>query len=184
MSLQMKLIIPLLDDEITKEDISPEAGFIDAYNYDINRPSLEDCIFLMYDETCRTDAANKRYYKFSKLKTIRSRKTICVNKHPYIIYTFVVTNTDLHNLLKGMRHTKTASYTRFVQFWSASDGMVNRYVLFPMTDFNYERHSVPEADYQYTLEDVREEQNKGEFCIPQSPPFVFLLCNSSRLNTT
>jgi hypothetical protein len=33
----MKLIIPLLDPNLTKEDLSEEAGFVDAYLYDINQ---------------------------------------------------------------------------------------------------------------------------------------------------
>ena len=71
MSLQMKLIIPLLDKSLTKEDISPEAGFVDAYNYDINRPALENCVFLMYDAYTRTPESNRRYGKFEKLSKTR-----------------------------------------------------------------------------------------------------------------
>ena len=155
MSLQMKLIIPLLDKEITKEDLSPEAGFIDAYNYDMNRPSLDNCIFLMYDANKRTEKANKRFQKFEKLSTIRSHITIYVNNKPYSVYAFVIINHDIWNLLKGLRHTKTSSYSQFVQFWGASDGAVNRYIVRPTEPFNYEVHSVPEADYQYTLSELR-----------------------------
>ena len=156
MSLQMKLIIPLLDKEITKEDLSIEAGFIDAYNCDINRPALDDCIFLLYDANKHTEASNKRFSKFEKLKTIRSHKIIYVNNKPCSVYAFVIINNDIRNLLKGLRHTKTSSYTRFVQFWGADDGVVNRYIVFPTEPFNYEARSVPEADYQYTLSEVRE----------------------------
>lgn len=156
----MKLIIPLLDKEITKEDLSLEAGFIDAYNYDINRPTLENCIFLMYDATSRTKEANDRYYKFSKLNTIRSCKTIYINKKPYFVYAFVIIDTDIKNLLKGLRHTKTSSYSHFIRFWGATDGLVNQYIVCPTMLFNYEQHSVPEADYQYSLDEICKEKNE------------------------
>jgi hypothetical protein len=154
MSLQMKLIIPLLDKEITKEDLSPEAGFIDAYSYDINRPAIENCIFLMYDADSRTDEANRRYGKFEKLSTLRSSKVIYVDKKAYIVYAFVIIDTDIKNLLKGVRHTKNASYLRFVQFWGTGDGVVNHYLLVPTTCFNYEARSVPEEDYRPTLDEL------------------------------
>lgn len=155
----MKLIIPLLDKKLTREDISPETGFVDAYNCDINRPALDNCIFLMYDASTRTKESNRRYGKFEKLDTIRSSKIIYVDKKAYIVYAFVIINTDIKNLLKGLRHSKTSSYTQFVQFWGATDGVVNRYLLIA-EPFYYGTHSVPEADYQPSLGDVREMKNE------------------------
>ena len=48
MSTQMKLIVPLLDDNITADTISEEAGFIDAYTWNKNEPYIDNCIFLMF----------------------------------------------------------------------------------------------------------------------------------------
>lgn len=156
----MKLIIPLLDKNLTKEDISPEAGFIDAYNYDINRPALEDCVFLMYDASTRTPQSNKRYGKFEKLNTIRSSKIIRVNKKTYLVYAFVVLDTDIKNLLKGLRHTKSSSYVSFVQFWQATDGVVNRYIVNPAEPLDYQARSVPEEDYNPSLSEIRDKNER------------------------
>ena len=95
-----------------------------------------------------------------KLNTIRSCKTIYINKKPYIVYAFVIIDTDIKNLLKGLRHTKTSSYTSFIRFWGATDGLVNRYIVCPATLFNYEQHSVPETDFQFSLAEIRKEQNE------------------------
>lgn len=156
MSLQMKLIIPLLDEKITIDDLTPEAGFFDAYNYDINRPYLDDCIFLMYDDSVRTKESAKRYRKFEELSTVKNKKFIYIDGHCYILYAFVIINKDVKNILKGLRHSKNSSYTRFLQFWGATDGVVNRYLLYPSDSFNHEVHSVPEEDYHHTIDEIRE----------------------------
>ena len=48
MSTQIKCILPLIDERLTRNDISKESGFVNAYLYDQNRPSLEQCCFLLF----------------------------------------------------------------------------------------------------------------------------------------
>lgn len=151
----MKLIIPLLSKELTKEDVSQEAGFVDAYSYDKNRPSIENCIFLMYDTRVKTSQFGLTEYKLSNLPELRSKKVCTIDNKQYLVYAIVVLDTDIKNLLKGLRHTKTSSYTRFVQFWGTTDGMVNRYIVCPTEAFAYGQTSVPEEDCAPTIVDLR-----------------------------
>ena len=88
MSTQIKCIIPFAVDTITKNDITKQAGFVDAYIYDQNRPSLEYCLFLMYDDTVNTKESKIRWMKIREQKSLRSIKHIRVNNKPYTIYTF------------------------------------------------------------------------------------------------
>ena len=48
------MIIPLIDESFTTDDFSKEAGFIDAFDTDINKPYLDNHIFLMYDPNVKT----------------------------------------------------------------------------------------------------------------------------------
>lgn len=155
MSTQMKLIIPLLSDKLDIKDISTESGFVDAFSYDINRPSITNCIFLMYDAKCKNSQFGMTDYKLRNLPECRSKKISTINGKPYAIYAIVIMDNDIKNLLKGLRHTKTSSYTRFVQFWGATDGMVNRYIVCPTEAFACQATSVPEEDYMPTLSDIR-----------------------------
>ena len=40
-------IVPLMDDNLTWQDLTVESGFINAYTSDKNRPYLEDKVFLV-----------------------------------------------------------------------------------------------------------------------------------------
>lgn len=151
----MKLIIPLLSKELTMADISKDAGFIDAFSHDKNRPSIENCIFLMYDAGIKTKQAGLTRQKLSDLPELRSKKITVIDNVYYLVYAIVILDKDIKNLLQGLRHTKTSSYTRFVQFWGATDGMVNRYIVCPTEQFAFGQTSVPEEDYRPTLADKR-----------------------------
>ena len=82
MSTQIKLIIPLLDPNLTKEDLSEEAGFVDGYLYDINRPSLCDNVFLMYKANTNNIAAVHREDKLKDSPYVRSKTFIHINCFP------------------------------------------------------------------------------------------------------
>ena len=60
-------ILPLIDDSITLDDISINSGFINAYTEDINRPYLEDKVFLLYDSKVNTAESMNRFRKFRDL---------------------------------------------------------------------------------------------------------------------
>ena len=73
-------IVPLIDPNISLVDISVESGFVNAYTEDIDRPYLEDKVFMLYDTSVNTVESMNRYLKFSKLDTLHHIKYIKIDK--------------------------------------------------------------------------------------------------------
>ena len=147
MSTQMKLIIPLLDGSITKDDITQEAGFVDAYNVDKNKPGNDNCIFLMYDCEKHGNKAYNRTVKFSKLKNLKSSRIIRVDNHPYILYTFTITNIDIKQFRKGLHWKSYKTFNRLVSFWGPRESDVHDALMFTWKPYDISYESVPEEDY-------------------------------------
>ena len=147
MSTQIKLIIPLLDPDITKDDISEEAGFIDGYLYDINRPSLTDNVFLMYKAYTNDIKAVRREEKFNNSPFIRSKRYIRVNDELYIIYTFSIINKDIRSLKLGRPLTTVENTFRVLSFWHGNDSTVNKAFVWPGESYSVQTEGVPEEDY-------------------------------------
>ena len=97
MSTQIKCILPLIDERLTKNDISKESGFVNAYLYDQNRPSLEQCCFLLYDNSVRSKQQMLTWTKLRQLKLLRSIKVIYVNKKSYTVYGRTYPNNYSYN---------------------------------------------------------------------------------------
>ena len=91
----IKLIVPLLDKSFEKEDISEESGFVEGYLQDINRPYLDNHIFLLYDGKLDTVAKLKRDEKIRKMPTLYGRYTIHIKNVPYLLYVFSIIKTLL-----------------------------------------------------------------------------------------
>jgi len=147
MSTQIKMIIPLLDPDITKDDISEEAGFVDGYLYDINRPSLTDNVFLMYKAYTHDIKAVRREEKFNDSPYIRSKRYIRVNGELYIVYTFVITEKDIRSLKKGLSLSTVNNTFRILSFWHGNDSTVNRAIVWPNESYTVQLEGVPEEDY-------------------------------------
>lgn len=81
-------IVPLLDDNLTWVDLTVESGFINAFTTDINRPYLEDKVFLVYDSSVNTIESMTRFRKFSHLDTIYNIRYITIKKRHYTVYCF------------------------------------------------------------------------------------------------
>ena len=153
MSTQIKCIIPFAVDTITKNDITKQAGFVDAYIYDQNRPGLEYCLFLMYDDTVNTKESKIRWMKIREQKFLRSIKHIRVNNKPYTIYTFQLFDSFSRYLFKGRIPTGDRA-TRVLQFWGLDDSDLNSRLLDSSNRiFGVDNSSVPEDDYAPTIEE-------------------------------
>ena len=88
MSATDKLIIPLLDDQFTSDLFTDNAGFIDAKYIDINKPYLDNHVFLIYDADL-TDIDNfKRHEKMLKMTNLHSYRYARINGLLFLIYTF------------------------------------------------------------------------------------------------
>jgi hypothetical protein len=153
MSTQMKLIIPLLDPDITKDDISEEAGFVDGYLYDINRPDLDDNIFLMYKTDTNNVKAVRREEKFKNSQYIKNKRFIKINNVYYIIYCFVILNNDIRLIKQGLSLSSISSSFNILSFWNGRDLTVNRAILHVCEPYTIQPDMVPEEDYILDDED-------------------------------
>ena len=147
MSTQMKLIIPLIDPNITKEDLSEKAGFVDAYLYDINRPSLTDNVFLMYRTDTNDKSAIHREEKFKDSPYVRSKTFIHVNDVCYVIYAFNIITQDVRLLKRGLPVSTIKNNSRILSFWEGKDDAVNKAILWTSEPYSVQTQTVPEADY-------------------------------------
>lgn len=149
MSLMNKLIVPLLDEVLVKEDFDPISGFVDAYSYDKNRPNLDNHTFLMYDLTVNTKEFGNREARFAKLTNLYSTKVEYINGKPYKIFAFTNINTDIKNILKGEKPKNTNSVVHILSFWRGYDTEVNNAMLTNKPErFTHTLESVPEYDFR------------------------------------
>lgn len=112
-----KLILPLLNDEITYEDLDSSTGFINAYTEDSNRPFLENHIFLMYKSSAPN--ALKRFLKFKNSKNLHSTRYMVHNKEHYTVYAFPIIENkkDIRNIIKGYDITNVDNKLKIYNFW-------------------------------------------------------------------
>ena len=147
MSTQIKLIIPLLDPTITKDDISEEAGFVDGYLYDINRPDLDDNIFLVYKADTDNIKAVRREEKFKNSPYIKNKRFIKVKDVYYIVYCFVILNNDIRLIKQGLSLSSINNSFNILSFWDGRDLAVNRAILHVCESYTIQPNMVPEEDY-------------------------------------
>jgi hypothetical protein len=149
MSTQMKLLIPLLDKNITKEDLTPEAGFVDVYVFDKNRPSIDNCIFLMYDLSVKTTKAYDRECRFAKCENLHDFKVDYINGKAYKIFAFTISGEDIRNLYNGYKPKKKENVVRILSFWCGYDEDVNNTMLINKPErLSRDWKTIPEYDYR------------------------------------
>ena len=142
------LIVPLIDEGICEEDLSEDAGFVDAFTYDKNRPYLDKHCFLMYKNTGTIQSLNTKK-KLSSLPTYYNKRFVKIKGEHYTVFTFVILNKDIEQLKKGCLFKDTKSQVRILNFWSTkSDDLANQ-VLLSNFRFGYPINNVlPEIDYE------------------------------------
>ena len=148
MSTQMKLIVPLLDNCITKEDLTPESGFVDAYVFDKNRPYIEDCIFLMYDISKPTKETGKHEHRFHNCTNLHSIKVVNIGGKPYKIFAFKMIGKDVKDLYKGFKPKDYNNVVHILSFWRGYDEDVNKAMLINKPErLSCDWKTIPEYDY-------------------------------------
>lgn len=148
MSTQMKLMIPLLDKCITKEDLTPESGFVDAYVFDKNRPGIDNCIFLMYDISKTTKERGKHEHRFHNCTNLHSIKVSYINGKPYKIFAFNIVGKDVKDLYNGFKPKQYNNVIRILSFWRGYDDDVNKTMLINKPErLSRDWKTIPEYDY-------------------------------------
>ena len=154
MSNLMKIAIPLLNENLTYKDISEDAGFIDSYFEDINKPYLDNHIFMMYDANFNGKDSVNRFYKFKDLDNRYSTRVAYINSKPYTVYSFTIDNT-IRNLRSGNIMLSPAQKARVLKFWDGKDAWIMNNVLLGAIYEHPIASILPEEDFSPDLGDIK-----------------------------
>ena len=149
MSTQVKLIIPLINEDFSKEDFTDECGFVNAYINNINNPDQLNHLFLLYKAEDRTYKGAVVMSKIQKMKSLYSWKTIKINGHFYTLYTIYLIGGKMKNLLKGIPSFDRSDIEKTLKFWNLEESDINRILLGENPLLGIDKDSVPEEDYSY-----------------------------------
>ena len=147
MSLHTKLILPLIDESLTLDDISEKTGFAGIYTLDINRPSLTHHVFLMYKRD-PTDEFLRIREKLPTLKSFYSKKNVKINGTLYVIYTFTI-NLSIKNIRKNaLSMLGKTDRTKIGKFWRFTDVDITDFLLgYSYLGEEFKDSVLPEEDY-------------------------------------
>ena len=147
MSIHNKLILPLISEQLTLDDIIPETGFAGVFTMDINRPSLTNHIFLMYKKVGTTESRKTRE-KLSNLPNLYNKRKILINGIVYTLYAFI-TNKPIKNIKNnGHMLLDKADKVQISRFWNFMDSDITDYMFgYAYTGQLFEDTVVPEEDF-------------------------------------
>jgi len=166
MSYHLKFILPLLDDEITAEDISPKAGFVDAFTDDINRPYLDNHIFLLYVANLDVKESYDRTIKFKSLKSLYNVIDVRIKGVLCKLYTFCITNPAINYITKNLFMLSTKDKLRVLTFWKSKDADINEFFVNNIDTIihSFNKSSVPEWDYEVLYNRVQNKKGPSTIC--------------------
>lgn len=166
MSYHLKFILPLLDDEITAEDISPKAGFVDAFTDDINRPYLDNHIFLLYVANLNVKESYDRTIKFKSLKSLYNVIDVRIKGVLCKLYTFCITNPAVNYITKNLFILSDKDKLRILSFWRTKDDDINEFFVKNIESIihSFNKSSVPEWDYEVLYNRVQNKKGPSTIC--------------------
>lgn len=149
MSLSTKYLIGLTCTELDKEDLEPDAGFIDAYTYDINAPYLDHHLFLVYEWNANTAKKFKTSKKLKNLKSLYGYKTYTIKGKRYKIYTIAYINSfAIKSLKSGNVNIYNDDKLNVINFWKGSDTDINNFTINKHKKLiSFDEKVIPEIDY-------------------------------------
>lgn len=144
----LKLIIPLLHENFKLDDFTDKVGFVNGYLEDINRPSMVNHIFLMYDGELNTSEKLERDERFRSFSSLYSRSTIFIGNKPYLLYAFVNISKEFIRIKEGKTPYKTEDLKSIMSFWTLNDDFIFELACNKCLTFETEGFVVPEEDYR------------------------------------
>lgn len=113
-----KYVIPLLDDNLSREDICIDTGFVNAYSIDTNRPWHANCIFLLY-KVVNTIESVKTFSKLRKLDTLKTWYPLKIDGNHYSMFVFQRCNSKyIKQFVEvGTTFRSTEALGKFCKFW-------------------------------------------------------------------
>lgn len=164
MSLNDKLIIPLINDNITASDISTEAGFVNIFYTDVNRPYLDNNIFLLYLNDVDTKESSDRMSKFITFDNLYARYFIKIKGVSLTLYVFTINNIAIKKLKCNSRMFTKKDILRILSFWNFKDEDINDFTINQSNVSTFQpfcNKSVPEEDYIPELKPVYNEKSRA-----------------------
>lgn len=143
MSNIYKIIIPLIDENISLNDVQDDT-FVDCYLEDKNRPFLDNHIFLMYK--WGDEKSTKVFYKFRDIKSFYGYKITYINGESYIIYAFT-SNVNIKHLCNGNILLGTLLKLRILRFWQFTDKWITFNIMRGTIMCDPPSNILPEEDY-------------------------------------
>ena len=142
-----KFIIPLLDKRLTLEDISEDVGFCGMATMDINRPYLDNHIFLIYSMEMTNKAIAVRK-KLASLDNLHSKINCRIKGKACRIFCFPIIGNSIIDLMSNIIAPCEQDLLQIYKFWNFNDVEMNKY----MVDNTYlpelfKKTTVPEFDY-------------------------------------
>jgi hypothetical protein len=153
MSLQQKMIVPLLDDSLTPEDFSKDSLFVGFYNYNINQPQLTNHIFLLYEYKLGKESV-ERDEKLLKSPNLYKSEFVKINKKSYVLYTFCILNPSVHKIMDNSMSVKNEDLIKIYEFWKFKEKDVNSYMINGKIDQLFKDEGVPEIDWTPDWSDI------------------------------
>lgn len=149
------LLVPLIDDNITINDVNEESGFVNAYTEDINKPFHNDNVFLLY-KVINTKQCLDTFSKLIKLDTLKTWRPVKINKEHYRVFVFhKVNNKNINNIINIGFCRNINDGLSIYNFWKTDFSYQFKEKLFNPSINSYEtiNCSVPKEDY-YEGEDI------------------------------
>lgn len=171
MSNLMKIAIPLINNKITLDDLKQDTGFVNAYFQDINKPYLNNHVFLLYDCNAKGTCVLDYRKKLENLPEFYNKRIEYIQNKPYLIYCFVA-NEAINQLRDGNIILNQTDKLRVLQFWQFTDIWIDGNIIRGTMYTNPDTDSVPEVDCRESIE-IDGNKKGGELVISTSP-YIFL----------
>ena len=145
MSLFEKIIIPLIDDNLSLGDVSIQSGFVHSYTSDPDHPSGENAIYLTYDDSLRTDETKRCALRLENLKTIKHQYVKISDNKPLMVYKFYI-KPELKKLFNGIIELTPEQFVRIFDFWGYNSD-VAEYICSNKRKAVEVKHDMPLEDF-------------------------------------
>lgn len=148
MTLSEKLLIPLLDTELTLDDISTQAGFVDIFNVDLNNPDETGSVYLVYLMSICSKQSHKTKNKLKDMKNLSWWHRASIQNMFFRVYKFPLYNFSLKTISEGINALTDDDKRRINSFWKNTDDEVTDFLLGIKneTDIDVRVNSLPEED--------------------------------------
>jgi hypothetical protein len=141
-----KIATSLLTPDITPMDFTEKAGFVDSYTEDPDRPSGFNELFLVFDDTVRTEESIDRARRYARSPYLKNTYVKYISGNAYCVYSFWVSN-DIKKLYNGIFTLTAEEKYKIAQFWGISSTVSNSVLTNGLLQYEVS-HSMPLADYR------------------------------------